>query len=257
MELSDLQKQVVQADAKYPMRFCCPCYFGDPAASTTTVNNGTVTLVRYRGERFGLTAAHVIQGYLDQLASNENCQLMIGGCRVAIDSILLDKCDDQDICVLYLEEYAESEFRLSGGVPTEFLSIDDLGGVTIGPKDFVLFGGYPGVLRKNAAHNQLDFGALSSGATEIEDVVLDQVVCCLKLHEAVIVYGDEPLPTGALGGLSGGPVFARKTSEAGIVSFPLIGTIFEYGPAMDILRIRLLSCLDDKLEIKRSIEAVS
>lgn len=248
--LSEKQKSILTEDAKYPMRFAAPCFFGNPSYAHTDISNGTVTLIRFKDEKFGLTAAHVIDEYIERKSNDGNLQLHIGGHQVSLDDILFDKDQSKDICVLYLDEYEEAGFSMNGGVPTEFIDVKN---TEIDPPEageFLLFGGYPGDLRRIVSHNELNFGTMSSGGTQIEDVSIDQLLCQLRITEATFAYSERKIPAAPFGGLSGGPVFVRRTSNTGIVTFPLIGTIFEYGETMDILRVRLVSCLDDCLYIR-------
>ena len=76
---------------RYPMSFCTACFFGNPKHAEGKVNNGTLSLLEYNGERYGITNYHVIAEYRRRLLEDSELQLYFGGKRVDLDSVLFDE----------------------------------------------------------------------------------------------------------------------------------------------------------------------
>ncbi len=249
-ELTEKEKQISEQLVRFPLEFTSPCYFGDPSTKDIGVNNGTITLIRYRGEKYGITNHHVIEEYRKRLKKEESLRLFIGNERIDLDSVLLDEDENHDLCTLYLEEYSDNSLRSGGEVPTSFFQVDEFTVGELKKGDFILFGGYPGIFRKRPKENELDFGTLSSGGTEVSDVTEYNICCTLSIDKCHVTApaGDE-LPEN-LGGISGGAVFHHKLSKQKVSSFGLVGVIYEYQPSYDSLLIRPISLIDRNVCIK-------
>ncbi|GAA6153819.1 hypothetical protein [Pseudoteredinibacter isoporae] len=232
---------------KYSLSFTSPCYFGNPNRDDAKVNNGTVTLIKFRGERFGLTCFHVINEYRKRVEEEGDVSLYIGNILVELDEIWFDENEGYDLCTLYLEPYAEEKFGAYGEVPTHFFELEEFTneGVEIG--NFVLWGGYPGVWRERPSSDNVIFDTISSGSTLIDDAAADIITCRLEVDKCLITIQNGRDMTGDLGGISGGPLFLHKISSAGISSFSLVGIIYQYSPNVDVLLSRPVTLIRDNL----------
>ena len=107
--------------------------------------------------------------------------------------------------------------------------------------DFVAFGGFPGELRKAETFDKLSFGSYSSGAAKVTTTGEDYLVCQFE-HEHWVTHGFEPEPS-TICGMSGGPVFAIRLSEAGIMTYEFVGHISEFHEDFKLLYVRLARVL--------------
>lgn len=237
---------------RYPMSFCTACFFGNPKHAEGKVNNGTLSLLKYNGERYGITNYHVIAEYRRRLAEDSELQLYFGRTRVDLDSVLFDEDEDLDLCIFYLDEYAESDFAMDGEVPTQFFPVGDLHYVTkLASGDFILMGGYPGVWRVKLSALEYQFDTLSSGGTEVAEVTKKNIRCELKLDQCIVTSKHGRDFPENIGGLSGGPVFHHSLTQAGISKFEFVGVIYEHMFEYDSVLIRPASFLDERMWINR------
>ncbi|RSD32890.1 hypothetical protein [Vibrio pectenicida] len=237
---------------KYPLNFCTTCFFGNPKLTQGKVNNGTVTLLEYKGEKYGITNHHVIDEYRKRLAEDPEVHLYLGNARIDLDSVLFDEDETLDVCILYLQGYTESQIAMNGEVPTKFFPVGErhhVSRLVVG--DFVLFGGYPGVWRVRFSELNIQFDTLSSGGSEVADVTDMNIRCELKLDQCTTISEHGHDFPDNLGGLSGGPVFHHSLTDIGISKFEFIGVIYEHIPLFDSVLIRPASVLDENMWIIR------
>ncbi|WP_394230553.1 hypothetical protein [Shewanella colwelliana] len=251
-ELTEEQVKLSKEMVKFPLRFCNACYFGNPADHGVKINNGTMTLVRYKGERFGITNYHVVDAYRDRQRNESDIDFYIGNARIELGETLFDEDKELDLCVLYLDGYDEKEFSSDGEIPTHFYEIDDFTLGNLKEGGFVLFGGFPGVWRSRPKSNHLIFDSLSSGSTEVTEVTSRNIRCELSLEKCLVTLEQhhKEFPEN-LGGLSGGPVFLNQVHSSGISTFKLIGFIYEHMAEYDSIMVRPLSFINDKFWISR------
>jgi hypothetical protein len=250
--LTEEQKILSTELIKFPLKFCNACYFGNPADDAVKVNSGTMTLVSYKGEKFGITNHHVVEEYRQRQNDESNIDFYIGNALINLDETLFDEDRYLDLSIFYLEGYQEKDFGSNGEIPTHFYEIDDftLGNIKVG--DFVLFGGFPGVWRSRPKSNRLIFDSLSSGSTEITEITPRNIRCELALDKCVVTLNQHGrnIPEN-LGGLSGGPAFLHQVHSSGISTFKLVGFIYEHMVAYDSIMIRPLSFINEKFCIIR------
>lgn len=250
-KLTQEQLEYIRILSENPMNYCCPCFFGDPTDEEVKVNNGTMTLIQYKGRKYGITNFHVIDAYRNRLENEPSIMLSAGNAELNLDNDLIDEEEVLDICIFDLDRFHEDDFKSNGNVQTIFFEVDDftIGELKVG--DYALFGGYPGQWRERIKINHLGFETLSSGASEVIELSTEIIRCSLSIEECII---DAPirdeLPRD-LGGLSGGPVFNKIISPSGIESFKLVGIIFQYAEIFDSIVIRPITCIDSALRINR------
>lgn len=251
-ELTDEQLKLSREMVKFSLGFCNACYFGDANEKEGKINNGTMSLVKFKGERFGITNFHVIEEYRARLKNEPNIKLYIGNMPIELENTLFDEDKDLDLCILYLDDYNENEFGSDGDIPTHFFEIDDFTADGVSEGDFVLFGGYPGVWRSRPKSNHLIFDSLSSGGTEVTEVTSRSIRCELALEKCVVTLDQHhhEFPEN-LGGISGGPVFLNKILPSGISVFKIIGFIYEHIVDYDSILVRPISFINDKFHIVR------
>ena len=232
--------------AQFPMKFCNACFFGDASDPSGKVNNGTMTLVRYKGEKFGITNFHVIDAYRKRLANEPDIKFYIGNTLIDIEETLFDENEDLDLCTLYLDAYEEKDFGSFGDIPTHFFEIDEFPLAQVSEGEFVLFGGFPGVWRTRPETNHLVFDSLSTGGTEVAEVTDMNIRCELAIDNCLVTMNrhDRALPDD-FGGLSGGPMFARRELSSGVTIFKLAGIIYQHMPEYDSITIRPVTFINE------------
>ena len=100
-----------------------------------------------------------------------------------------------------------------------------------------MFGGYSKGQRKSGGR-EVEFGSLSSGAAYVYDSDNRNIICQIERDRMESGgFGDQD-ELGELGGISGGPVLMGCESEGGEITLEMVGFIYEYSDAFDVLRIR-------------------
>lgn len=250
--LTEEQIKLSREMVRFSLKFCNACYFGNPSDENVKVNSGTMTLVNYCGEQFGITNFHVVDAYRERLRNESDIEFYIGNSPINLDKALIDEDKDLDLCTLNLSAYEEGCFGSNGEIPTHFYELGDFSTGDVKKGDFVLFGGFPGVWRTRPETNHLIFDSLSSGSTEVSEVTHRNIRCELALEKCVVTLNKQQneFPDN-LGGLSDGPVFLHKIHTSGISTFKLIGLIYEYMEEYDSIIIRPLSFINENLQIPR------
>jgi hypothetical protein len=229
---------------KYPLKFVTPAYFGArPQAGTlATVTSGSASLLRLNGQSFALTCWHVLEGYRQRLAEGP-CIFQLGDCELdplaqlkaedkELDYSLIQLTDDQ------IDEIAKPTGPFDG---TFFCDVAQWPPGEVKAGEFVAFGGFPGELRQAESFDKLCFGSYSSGASRVTSARDDYLVCQFE-PEHWISHGLEPEP-GTIRGMSGGPVFAIRHSDAGIMTYDFVGHITEFHEDFKLLYVRLARAL--------------
>lgn len=229
---------------KYPLKFVAPAYFGarpQPGAPAT-VNSGSASLVSRNGQFFALTCSHVLEGYRQRLAEGP-CVFQLADCE--LDPMAQLKAEDKrlDYALVGLTEEQSKQVAVPGGPfdGTLFCDLTDWPPGDVKGGDFVAFGGFPGELRKAESFDKLSFGSYSSGAAKVTTTGDDYLVCQFE-HEHWVTHGFEPDPS-TIRGMSGGPVFAIRHSEAGIMTYEFVGHISEFHEDFKLLYVRLARVL--------------
>lgn len=107
---------------KFPMQFAAPIYFGVPSEANSKINNGTITLIKFRGHKFGITNHHVIYKYKIRNRSEKGLSLNIGNFRVNdLNEITIHEDKEADLFVMDLNHASEDDLESGDEVPTFFL----------------------------------------------------------------------------------------------------------------------------------------
>ncbi|HVX90895.1 MAG TPA: serine protease [Candidatus Paceibacterota bacterium] len=229
---------------KYPLKFVTPAYFGArPQPGTPiTVSSGSASLVRHNGQSIALTCSHVLEGYRKRLAEGP-CIFQLGDCE--LDPMAQLKAEDKglDYALVVLTAEQSEEVAKSGGPfdGTFFYEIAQWPPGEVKEGDFVAFGGFPGALRQAESFDKLSFGSYSSGAARVAATGENYLVCQFE-REHWVKHGFEPEPS-TIRGMSGGPVFAIRHSQAGIMTYDFVGHITEFHEQYELLYVRLARVL--------------
>lgn len=229
---------------KYPLKFATPAYFGvrpQPGAPVS-VNSGSASLLRLNGQLFALTCWHVLEGYRQRLAEGP-CIFQLGNCE--LDPLAQLKAQDKglDYALIGVTDAQIREIAQPGGPfdGTFFCDPAQWPPGKVNDGDSVAFGGFPGELRQAVSFDKLSFGGYSSGASRVTSARDDYIVCQFE-PEHWVSHGLEPEPS-TIRGMSGGPVFAIRHSDAGIMTYDFVGHITEFHEDFRLLYVRLARAL--------------
>lgn len=230
----------------YAMQFAEPIYFGPPPdkQSDAPINNGTISLILLGTRQVGITNWHVIDEYRKRASENQDLICQISNVRIDPIAQLISESKHFDVAVLDLSNTSAEEIGKGTGMPCQFLAPREWPPAAVSKGDFVLFGGFPGLKRKDPKPGHLDFGSISSGGTKVESIQEDVITCRIQLERCVVNFDEDGLGMGPLPGISGSPVLIHRTiSDVSVFDF--VGVIFEHSNEWDILRIRPASLLSD------------
>lgn len=229
---------------KYPLKFVVPAYFGalPQTGKLATVNSGSASLLRLNGQSFALTCWHVMESYRKRLTEGP-CIFQFGDCK--LDPLVQLKAEDKDLDYSLIQltngqidQIAKSTGPFDG---TYFCDISQWPPTEVKEGDFVAFGGFPGELRQAVSFDKLCFGSYSSGASRVTSARDDYIVCQFE-SEHWVSHGLESEPR-TIRGMSGGPVFAIRHSDAGVMTYDFVGHIIEFHEDFKLLYVRLARIL--------------
>lgn len=203
-------------------RICSPLYwhFPDDKGVRRISANGTLSYVQSEERVFGVTAAHVVNGYLKEEAE-PGCVLQLGNAVLSADVIDID--EKLDLATLRLceatlaavgKEIMPVSLCRSGDIPQEGRGI--------------MMCGYIGEERRQRNRRQVDWGML--GVVGVARRVSDEQITWIPDHENHVSVPGVPQLTRNkdLGGISGGPLIAWFERPKTYLSyFSLAGVIKE------------------------------
>lgn len=230
---------------KYPLRFATQVFFGPPPqhGQEVSVNSGSASLVQLGTRHFAVTCAHVIAGYRQRLEQEPDCIFQLGNCRLnPLGQLALDDQHLDASAIALTPEQAHEITHHEGEFGRHFVVPPHWPPEPVSERDFVAFGGFPGELRKVQSFDELSFGTFGSAAARVTAAREDYIVCQFD-EENWVRCGFEQSPV-SIGGMSGGPVFALRTSaETQITTYEFIGHIYEFSEDFKLLYIRLARAL--------------
>ncbi|AJX26813.1 Uncharacterised protein [Burkholderia pseudomallei] len=224
---------------KFPLRWCKPAFFGiEPApGEQVEVQNGTASLIVRGEDHFAITCRHVLDGFRAVRAESDRGFFHIGNCAIdPLAQLVIEGQRDLDVAVLWLTpEQAQHIVRDSDGIGESFFRVDQDRPAIIEEGNGVAFAGFPGVLRRHDAPQELNFGSYGCGATPVTAANDARFICQFERAEWVVRAVEAEPAT--IGGLSGGPAFLIKQSPAGLITYEFAGIIYEYSNDYELLYI--------------------
>lgn len=225
--------------AKFPVRFCKPVFFGLPPSPIhpSYINNGTVTLINFRGALLAVTCCHVIEAYRQKRAEDINTFFAIASCHIDPLNQIIAEDNATDVVVIRLTaEQAAIITQNNNGIGETFYQLTAWPPQPVRANDFVAYAGFPGQLRVFISFDEISFGSYSSGACRVTDTHADYLACEFERQYWITSFVEnEPE---SLGGLSGGPAFVIRHSPAGIISYEFAGIIYKMHESTESLYIR-------------------
>ncbi len=209
------------------MGCCRPIYWFGVAPETEILSNGTITFLQTPAQLIGITAAHVLEGYVAAKAKQQ--------VRVQIANAVVDDLEARRVATNANLDLATVDLT---GIPLTNFG-NDLWPLQSWPPMppeegcGIMLGGYPGQGRQPVRRLENVWGlftALGIARTVSED----QITWIVPRDEDVHVGAIEKLPPHYdLGGISGGPLISSFESKAGFVTHRLAGIISEAQPALE------------------------
>jgi hypothetical protein len=175
----------------------------------------------------------------------------VGNVEVDLTQLVIDESAWYDLATLDLTKVDASKIRGGKEIPCQYWEAREWPPKLPAPKEFLMFGGFPLSRRKRHALDQIEFGAVSSGGTEVRTVQEDLITAQIAFDECIVAFDDVGNGFPELPGISGGPVMQLRTSNMGLELFEMIGVIFEHHEAYDSLRVRPLSLIDEQGKITK------
>jgi hypothetical protein len=201
---------------------CAPIYwYRRDRMDLAILNSGTVTFLQTPERLLGVTAAHVLNGYLrDAAAGPITLQVF--------DAVI----DDMQARVVHLPDHLDiATFAVDDALLTRLgkRAVPLANWPPRVPKEGrgIMLAGYPAVERV-AEGNRVNFGLFT--ALVIARRVTDVQITWLVEREAMLPDARVPAPplNYGLGGISGGPLITWLESEQHIATFALGGVIVEH-----------------------------
>jgi hypothetical protein len=205
------------------LRKCCaPIYWFDRKRHDRRIlQNGTVTFVQTPERLLGVTAAHVLRGYL---ADAEKADLQVQIMNSVIPDFperIVDISDKYDLATIHLDACVIASLGMEAQPLAHWPPRPPQEGHGI------MLAGFPAVER-NEVDNSVEFGLFT--ALVIARTVTDIQITWLIESEAQLKDAKVPPPPPryGMGGVSGGPLVAWLETETHIATFVLGGIITEH-----------------------------
>ena len=196
------------------------------------VRSGTITFVDLGAGPFGITCQHVIACYRKMRESMEEVVFQIGGVEIDPLSQLVDENPKIDLATIGLTTELARAIGSDGEIGSCVFRPRTWPPPVLKVGDYVAFGGFPASLKRVISFDELVFGSLSNGASQISSVSDFQFVSKFDREYWVVAFGGERhLTSKAFGGMSGGPAFIHRE-----LYWDLVGIVSEYSEAYDVVR---------------------
>lgn len=223
-ELGDVQRDMLR-DAMLPL------YWHERIAGQEPgpiLNSGTLTIARTSSRVLGLTAAHVVRGYLaDKAQRMLTLQLLNAG----IDDLDIIAISDRlDLATINLSD----EHLRRCGKQISPISILEQGRHEPHEGRGIMFGGYPGIGRSRLSAREVEWGVF--GALGIARRVTDEQITWVAERDDAVEHPNIPTlpPNAELGGISGGPMVAWFERHGGMLSYgSLVAIVSQANPNLE------------------------
>lgn len=217
-ESEELQKEFLSIAASYSV----PIFW---TGSGKVLNNGTAFVLNTGESIFLVTAAHVYEDYIKakEEGKTTNCQLSNIEFDLEERRISNNKPTSMDIATFSIteQEIETLDKSVLHGCQKSWPPARPNEG------EAVVIAGYPGIERIEEKKQECNFG-LHSFNTPVSSVSDRHVGCSFERQYWVDLLGNG-LPENLynLGGISGAPAITLEKSESGIVSWRLVGVVYE------------------------------
>ncbi len=211
---------------KFPLLFAKAAFFGQRPSpkKPTEIKNGTIALIDLGKGPMGITCQHVIEGYREDRNNFEEVIFNIGNVELDPIAQLLDENAKIDLALIELTENQIMEITSGGEIGSSVIKPNKWPPEPPDKDKFVMFGGFPGSLRKVESFNEIVFSSWSSGASRIDSVSENRFISTFEREYWISSFGKEHhMGLHDLGGMSGGPAFIDRG-----LYFEFVGILSDY-----------------------------
>lgn len=200
---------------------CVPVYWFRRGTKDFAIShNGTLTIVRTPKRLLGITAAHVVQQFM-QDSKNGPIRLQLN--NEVVDDLparIIDMSENIDVATIALDEHLVKRLNktpLSDWPPRP-------------PQEGkgIMIAGFPGVERIESKDFAVSFGLFT--ALGVARTVTDCQITWLMERESLLPNNKIPVPPLAydLGGISGGPLISWFETESHVAHHCLSGIVIQH-----------------------------
>lgn len=204
------------------------------------LTNGTAFFAKTPRAIFGVTADHVVDGFLAAKAANPRtiCHLLDN--EFALDAAVMSRGRTADIATFKISETIVAKL---GKQFTPWPPMVPQAGKGI------MYAGFPGAERLQVARREFSFGL--HGAVSIAHSIDEEKITTVVDHSSIVDAIGHGLPPECydIGGMSGGPMLT--VVDAGLISWRLAGVITDGLAMADILYATRADCIDDDGNVMR------
>lgn len=185
--------------------------------------NGSGFLLNLGERNILVTAAHVYEGYQRDKIHNSNLKIAVGDLPFDLEERLIDCLGSKILDIATFRIYDEEIRKLGKHICY---------GAASWPPNAVLesqsifFGGYPGVERLKVGPQAYDYG-LYVALTPVSSSSERHFACSFERDNWLDTFGKGlPPPDFEMGGMSGGPAFLFKESDGKVITWDLVGIVY-------------------------------
>ena len=197
-------------------------------SAVAVARNGSACLIRTSERILGVTAAHVVDGYIADKQASSRIEATLGGLRFDLEERLIACCRTTDIATFAVKEgdvHAIGFNILEGAWPP----------IMPAEGDFIVFAGWPGCER------EISPDIVTGGAwAGISRAQVSEAIITIDVDHAQgllsPIPGVPPPPQNyPVGGISGGPLMTILPSARGL-DWRLGGVLIQGVPKWDVVR---------------------
>lgn len=186
-------------------------------------NNGSGFLLNLGAETILVTAAHVYEGYLEAKKINPKLRNAVGDLPFNLEERLIDSLGSKVLDIATFQILDVEIPKL--GKHVCYGAVDWPPAAVIEDQS-IFFGGYPGVERFKVGPQAYDFG-LYVALTPVSSSSERHFACSFERGNWLDTIGKGLPPLDFdMGGMSGGPAFLFKESDGELISWDLIGVLY-------------------------------
>ncbi len=189
-DLGDVYREILA-------KCCAPIYWFD--ARGDILNSGTLTFARTPGRLLGITAAHVIRGFLNDKRNNPTVRLQVMNAEIGQLQVI-SISDRLDLVTIAIDD------RILEAIGTNPQPLETWPPLAPQEGYGIMFAGFPGHERREVRSRVSNWGLFT--ALGIARIVTEEQITWVapRGHNVQVAHIEEPPPNYALGGISGGPL---------------------------------------------------
>jgi hypothetical protein len=223
-------RSVSQHLIRHAVASAVPIVFGHPPRIGTKIESASGCVLRLRVGYFVVTAAHVVREYENRLAEGEESIWQVGRLPFSPLSRIASSDKSADVAFLKVSEWEASQIGASILSPSNVWppARPEIG-------QLLIISGYPRAARQFQAPGRIGCGPMSAILRVTS--TNDRYAVCQIARDDLVSFDANPVPDADFdhSGWSGAPALVF-----GSHSYPIIGVVSEYQPALQLLLIATL-----------------